>query len=120
MGDGWYAWIDVVLMMLAPALRYGRAALQSQNIAYTLVLNVSSNCSVVMSVSSDASCCLPATLTSRSRPPNCSTAVSTSSTQYCSSFTSPGTATALRPAFSIRLTTSCASASSCGRYDSTT
>ena len=51
MSDGEYAWIDVVLMIVEPGFRWGRAALVIQNIAYTLVLNVSSNCSSVMSVS---------------------------------------------------------------------
>jgi hypothetical protein len=43
--------IEAVLMIAAPAGRCGSAALVIQNMAYTLVLKVASNCSVVMSSS---------------------------------------------------------------------
>ena len=57
-------------MMVAPCGRYGSAALQSQNMAYTFVRNVASSCSVVRSAIATASVCLPATFTRMSMPPS--------------------------------------------------
>jgi hypothetical protein len=38
--EGWYAWIELVLMIAPPSRISGKAALQSQNMAYRLVLRV--------------------------------------------------------------------------------
>ncbi len=101
--------------MADPGGMCGRAALVIQNMAYTLVFSVVSNCSSESSVSAGSVTCVPALLTRMSKPPSASTAVATRSSQKPRSMMSPGMATAVRPSASIKAMTSLASGSSAGK-----
>ena len=91
--------------MVAPGFRWGMAALVIQNRAYTLVLKVALNCSVLTPAIDFWAVRLPALFTSISRPPRPSAACCTSRVQNASLVMSPGSASALRPASCISLMT---------------
>ena len=72
--DGWKAWIEEVVMILAPASMWGSASLYAQKSEKTLVAKVYSSCSVERCAISLTACCVPALSTRVSSPSSARTA----------------------------------------------
>ena len=88
--DGWKAWIEEVVMILAPASMWGSASCTLQKSEKTLVAKVYSSCSVERCAISLTACCVPALSTRVSSPSSARTASRTMRRQLCSSLRSPG------------------------------